>query len=346
MRPALDRPAARGHAADGRQGLGARQAMDRGGRAHRCPARGVIETDREAEEAVERIGLPGHHQGVGGRRRPRHEDRREPKRLARAARGGAHRGARPGSATRPSTSSATWAARATSRSRCSATASVPSRSASASARSSAATRSWSRRRRRWRSTTQQRAELLRHRAQGNGLHRLQDRRHAGVPARRGQQLLLHGDEHPHPGRAHRHRGGVRRRPGARADPPRRRRPAAPARRPAPARPRDRAAHQRRGPGHLRALAGAYHRRSTCRAGWAFGSTPTSTSSTWCLRTTIRCWPSSSSTPRTGPRRWPACAARWPSSSSRAARPTWIFTGGCWPTPTSSRAMDTHLVERM
>ena len=57
------------------------------------------------------------------------------------------------------------------------------------------------------------------RAQGDPGHRLQDRRHAGVPARRGQELLLHGDEHAHPGRAHRHRGGVRRRSGARADAP-------------------------------------------------------------------------------------------------------------------------------
>ena len=39
-----------------------------------------------------------------------------------------------------------------------------------------------------------------------------------------------------------------------------------ARRHAPARPRHRAAHQRRGSGDLRAVAGADHRRSTCRAG--------------------------------------------------------------------------------
>ena len=43
------------------------------------------------------------------------------------------------------------------------------------------------------------------------------------PARRRRQVLLHGDEHAHPGRAHGDGVGHRRRPGARADP--RRRPA-------------------------------------------------------------------------------------------------------------------------
>ena len=87
-------------------------------------------------------------------------------------------------------------------------------------------------------------------------HRLQDGRHARVPARRGQELLLHGDEHAHPGRAHRHRGGVRRRSGARADAPRGRRAAEAVVGHPPARPLDRAAHQRRGPGDVRAVARA------------------------------------------------------------------------------------------
>ena len=38
------------------------------------------------------------------------------------------------------------------------------------------------------------------------------------PADARRRLLLHGDEHAHPGRAHRHRGGHRPRPRARADP--------------------------------------------------------------------------------------------------------------------------------
>ena len=46
-----------------------------------------------------------------------------------------------------------------------------------------------------------------------------------VPARPGRLVLLHGDEHAHPGRAHGHRAGHRARPGPRADPGRGRRAA-------------------------------------------------------------------------------------------------------------------------
>ena len=56
--------------------VSARAAMEKAG-VPTLPGTGVIETDAQAEEAVERIGLPGDHQGVGGRRRARHEDRRE-----------------------------------------------------------------------------------------------------------------------------------------------------------------------------------------------------------------------------------------------------------------------------
>ncbi len=45
-----------------------------------------------------------------------------------------------------------------------------------------------------------------------------ERRHHRVPARRGRPLLLHGDEHPHPGRAPGHRDGLGRRPRQAADP--------------------------------------------------------------------------------------------------------------------------------
>ena len=45
-----------------------------------------------------------------------------------------------------------------------------------------------------------------------------ERGHHRVPARRGRQLLLHGDEHPDPGRARRHRARDRPRPGEGADP--------------------------------------------------------------------------------------------------------------------------------
>ena len=55
--------------------------------------------------------------------------------------------------------------------------------------------------------------------------RLRERRHDRVPARRRRPLLLHGDEHPHPGRAPGDRDGHRHRPGQGADPRRRRRAA-------------------------------------------------------------------------------------------------------------------------
>ncbi len=70
-----------------------------------------------------------------------------------------------------------------------------------------------------------------------------------------RQLLLHGDEHPHPGRAPGHRDGHRRRPGQAADP--RSPPASALTVPngaQAARPRDRMPDQRRGSGHLRAVA--------------------------------------------------------------------------------------------
>ena len=101
-------------------------------------------------------------------------------------------------------------------------------------------------------------EAAGHRAQGDRDHRLRDRRHARVPARRGQELLLHGDEHPHPGRAHGDRGGVRHRPGSRADAPGGRRAAEDGDQHEPARPRHRGARQRRGSRHVRAVARADH----------------------------------------------------------------------------------------
>ena len=69
------------------------------------------------------------------------------------------------------------------------------------------------------------------------------------PADAGRRVLLHGDEHAHPGRAHGHRGGDRARSRARADPDRARRAAlADAGAGRAARPRDRVPHQRGGRG--------------------------------------------------------------------------------------------------
>ena len=81
------------------------------------------------------------------------------------------------------------------------------------------------------------------------------------PAHPGGGLLLHGDEHAHPGRAHRDRARHRPRPRARAGADRRGRAARvrPGRRPAPG-PRDRVPDQRRGRlAWLPALARCDHR---------------------------------------------------------------------------------------
>ena len=123
---------------------------------------------------------------------------------------------RPRSATTWSTWRSSWRTRATSRSRCWPTArATRSTSASATARCSAATRRWSRKRPRPASRAEQRAEIGKVCVRGLPAHRLSRRRHLRVPVR-GRPLLLHRDEHPHPGRASGHRTGHRRRPGARA----------------------------------------------------------------------------------------------------------------------------------
>ncbi len=90
---------------------------------------------------------------------------------------------------------------------------------------------------------------------------LSQRGHDRGPADRGGRLLLHGDEHAHPGGAHGHRDGDRPRPRQGADPGRAGRAALPA--PGgrdPARARDRVPHQRRGRRQgVPARAGADHR---------------------------------------------------------------------------------------
>ena len=58
--------------------------------------------------------------------------------------------------------------------------------------------------------------------QGDAGHEISRRRHHRIPVR-GRRVLLHRDEHPHPGRASRHRDDHRHRPRAGADPHRRRR---------------------------------------------------------------------------------------------------------------------------
>jgi hypothetical protein len=90
-------------------------------------------------------------------------------------------------------------------------------------------------------------------------HRLPRRRHLRVPVRE-RRVLLHRDEHPHPGRTPGHRDDHRHRHRAGADPRRRRREAAlPAARHRIPRPRDRVPHQRRGSLHVRPFSRARSR---------------------------------------------------------------------------------------
>src|ERR1044071_2168387 len=94
--------------------------------------------------------------------------------------------------------------------------------------------------------------------------RLPGRRHLRVPVR-GRRILLHRDEHAHPGRAPGDRDDHRRRPGAGADSRRRRRKTAlAAEGHHSARPRPRMPHQCRGPVSLHAFAGEDHVVSPAR----------------------------------------------------------------------------------
>ena len=128
------------------------------------------------------------------------------------------RGHAPRSATTPSTWRNISATRATSNSRCSATATaMRSTSASATARSSAATRRCSRKRPRPSSRPSSASGWASIVAQGDGRNGLSRRRHDRVPLRE-RRILLHRDEHPAAGRASGDRDDQRHRPGARADP--------------------------------------------------------------------------------------------------------------------------------
>ena len=214
----LHRPVGRPHPHHGRQDRGQahRQAPRHSGRA-RLRRRGHRRTRSQAHRRRDR--LSGHHQGVGRRRRPRHEGGAHARTTSidGACRRRAPKPARP-SATTPSTSRNISKSRATSRSRCSATARArPSISASATARCSAATRRSGKRRNSPALNAEERARIGEICAEGDRRPRLFRRRHDRVPLRE-RRVLFHRDEHPPAGRASGHRGDHRHRPRARADP--------------------------------------------------------------------------------------------------------------------------------
>ena len=186
---------------------------------------GGITSDAEAAKVAGDDRLSGADQGRGRRRRARHEGRarRRPTSPARSRPRAPKR--KPPSATTPSISRNIWNARATSKSRCWATAKArPSISASATARLQ----------RRHQKVLEESpspalnaADARRHRrdgGQGDARDFLSRRRHRRIPLR-GRPVLFHRDEHAHPGRASGDRDDHRHRPDLRAD-PRRRRPRA------------------------------------------------------------------------------------------------------------------------
>jgi len=112
---------------------------------------------------------------------------------------------------------------------------------------------------------------------GPGPHRrLPQRGDGGVPPRRRGELLLHGDEHPHPGGAPGHGAGDGDGPGQGADPHRRREPS-----PSPEgcgvlRPRHRVPHQRRGSQRFPPFPGtitSYHAPAVPGCAWIRRLTP-------------------------------------------------------------------------
>ena len=121
---------------------------------------------------------------------------------------------------------------------------------------------------------------------------LSRRRHARVSLRRqSRAVLLHRDEHPHPGRASGDRDDHRHRSGARDAADRRRRAvaAAPARyRASAAMPSRCASTPRTRRSDFMPLSRHRRARCACRAGRACASTPCSIPATRCRRSTTRC----------------------------------------------------------
>ena len=202
--------------------LAARRTRRGRRRAARARRHGGVRRRRRGRRPRRRARLADRGEGRARRRRARHARDRAPRRRRRRHRPPPDASRRPPSAGPTCTSSATSPGPATSRCRWSpTTTAASSSSATATARSNGATRSSSRRRRL--PACPSRFER-RSREASIQLVRAVGYTNAGtdrVPGR-GRQRLLPRDEHPHPGRAPRHRAGDRRRPRRRAAAHRRR----------------------------------------------------------------------------------------------------------------------------
>ena len=214
-------PLAGGDPADGRQGRGAR---DRPGRpaCPSCPAATAPSTGATRRSALaDEIGYPGHHQGGGRRRRTRHAHRAraatssrrrfaaarheaeaafgDPGRLPREVHRGAapHRGPDPRRRARQR--------RPPRRARLLDPAPPPEARRGIARRPAL-------------DSDALRRDGARPRSRSPARSSYTQRRHGRVPRRPERQLLLHRDEHPHPGRAPGDRDGHGHRPGQGADP--------------------------------------------------------------------------------------------------------------------------------
>jgi len=212
VRDPLDWPPAGTDAPHGRQGI---RAQSHGGGGRSCGSGSpIIETDRQAEEAVERIGFARHHQGDGGgggRGMKIVDDKARLFTQLASARAEAQAGFNNPAVYWSATSGGPTHRSAGSGRRlcghCHGRARVlhPTRHQKLIEEAPRGTR------------PTPGASSSAHGTQGHLRHRLPHGWQLGIPARRRKALLLHRDEHAHPGRAHGHRDGLWRGPGAGAD---------------------------------------------------------------------------------------------------------------------------------
>ena len=171
---------------------------------------GPVRRDRRACRGGGRARLPAVRQGRGGRWRARDAPRRRAGAAARVRSRPPCARRRPRSATRRCSWSRPWSTRGTSRCRSSPTPRADvvhlyERDCSVQRRHQKVDRD----RPGPEPGPGRPRPHLRRRRRVRPPHRLRQRRHGGVPARRARTARVHRDEPAHPGRAHRHRGGHR-----------------------------------------------------------------------------------------------------------------------------------------